>query len=104
MENVLNLKPSAGYYTITPIDADKSSDDIVLVSDPEKKQGDPYVKGKIVSVGEPYKTEGGKEVAPEYNVGDMVWYSYSGFEEITDKGKKVRVIRFNAVVAKDESK
>ncbi len=97
----LNIQPAAGFYTITPIDSNKSSDTIVYAFDPDKTQGDPFVKGKIVAVGTELITEEGGVIAPEFNIGDIVWYSYSGFEEITENGKKIRLIRFKAVVGKE---
>lgn len=100
MDNLLDITPSAGYYTIAQLPTESSSQNIIVSTNPDANQS--YKKGKIVAVGDREKTAQGGTIEPQYQVGDVVWYSLSSikFEEITEDGKSIQLIRFSSVVAK----
>lgn len=99
MENLLDLAPSAGYYTIQQLDTEQSSSNIIVATNPEQNQS--YKKGKIIGVGGSETTDSGAIIKPEYSIDDIVWYGLSSikFEEITENGKSIQLIRFKSVVA-----
>lgn len=94
-KELLNLTPARGYYTVRPIKTSESSSKILQANTDEKA----YSKGVIVGVGAT-TVEEGMEFKPEFKIGDTVWYSFSGFEEISEDGKSIRLIRFRAICAK----
>ncbi len=87
-----NLVPVAGYATISP---EKEKEDSAIII--RKEKDDAYIKGKVIKVGGSYYQDGIEFKAP-CKPGDVVLYSYSGFEDTMVGGKTVRIIRFSAIV------
>ena len=90
------IKPAQGYYLINPLPSPKSSGIIVHTPDQEP----PYMRGEVLDIGSAI-VEDGKWLNAEYKIGDIVWYSYSGFEDITIASDTLRLIRFRAIVGRE---
>lgn len=95
------ITPAQGYYLITPIDTTKTVyKSVAIASDynPTKP-----VKGTIVEVGDPVKTDAGELISAQYKKGNDVWYITQGpSDDIVEDGETLHIIPFRRVVAKSE--
>ena len=91
----VKIKPLAGFALIEPQEAEEvTASGIVL---PDTAQEKP-AQGKILSVGAPIWDDG-KEVKPEFKVGDNVLYKKWGGDEIKIGGKEYKLVKFEDVMA-----
>ena len=91
----LKIKPLAGYSLIEPQEAEEvTASGIVL---PDTAQEKP-AQGKVLAVGAPAVVDG-KEVRPEFKVGDSVLYKKWGGDEIKLEGKEYKLVKFDDVMA-----
>ena len=91
----IKIKPLAGYALIEPQEAEEvTASGIVL---PDTAQEKP-AQGKILAVGGPVLIEG-KEVKPEFKVGDLVLYKKWGGDEIKLHGEEYKIVKFEDVMA-----
>ena len=95
MSKLIDYKPAQGYYLITPLEEDKSKEDIILIEDAER----PFTKGVIIRVGDPYISEYATVIEPQFEKGSIVIYSASKFEQITAGGEMAHIVRSGAIVA-----
>lgn len=88
------LNPAPGYATIEPLTIDKSNEAISIA----KTTIDSYHKGRVVKVGFNLINEHGIVIEPHFAEGDIVLYSFSGYEQIQQEGEILRIIKFNQVI------
>lgn len=89
------IKPLAGHALIEPQEAEEvTASGIVL---PDTAQEKP-AQGKVLAVGGPALVEG-KEIKPEFKVGDLVLYKKWGGDEIKIEGKEFKLVKFEDVMA-----
>jgi len=88
------LHPVAGYITITPQEETKIEGVIY-----NKEKEDAYVRGKVLKVGDGFLHDSGNFLGSPCKEGDIVLYSFSGFENVTQEGETIQVVRFSAIVA-----
>ncbi len=93
--NKMKIKPLAGYALIEPQEAEEvTASGIVL---PDTAQEKP-AQGKVLAVGAP-GMDHGKEIKPEFKVGDSVLYKKWGGDEIKTSGKELKLVKFEDVMA-----
>lgn len=91
----LNLKPTAGYLLIEPLEAEtKTSGGIYL---PETASEKPQ-KGKVIAVGATAIIEGQKVTAPA-KLSDIVIYKKWGGNEVKIEGKEYLFVKFEDILA-----
>ena len=92
----LNLKPTAGYLLITPLEKEGRTASGIYLPD---SAGEKPQKGKIVAVGSAEITEKGiKRISP-VKVGDIVVYKKWGGSEVKIEGKEYLFVKFEDVLA-----
>ncbi|OGY22481.1 MAG: hypothetical protein A2126_02025 [Candidatus Woykebacteria bacterium GWB1_45_5] len=91
----VKIKPLSGYALVEPQEAEEvTTSGIVL---PDTAQEKP-AQGKVLAVGGPAIVEG-KEVKPEFKVGDLVLYKKWGGDEIKIEGNEYKIVKFEDVMA-----
>lgn len=95
MTTKLNLKPTAGYILIEPLEAEtKTSSGIYLPdSSSEKPQ-----KGKIIAIGGPALQDGQKIESPA-KIDEVVFYKKWGGNEMKINGKEYLFVKFEDILA-----
>ena len=92
----LNLKPTAGYLLIAPLEKEGRTASGIYLPD---SAGEKPQKGKIVAVGSAEITEKGiKRISP-VKVGDIVVYKKWGGSEVKIEGKEYLFVKFEDVLA-----
>jgi chaperonin GroES len=92
----LNLKPTAGYLLIEPLEKEvKTASGIYL---PETA-GEKPQKGKVLAVGTPEITEKGAKRASPCRVGDIVIYKKWGGNEVKIGNIEYLFVKFEDVLA-----
>ena len=89
------IKPLAGYALIEPQEAEEVTASGIVLPDTAKERP---AQGKVLAVGKPALVEG-KEVKPEFKVGDRVLYKKWGGDEIKIEGKEYKLVKFEDVMA-----
>ncbi|MEX0617257.1 MAG: co-chaperone GroES [Candidatus Woykebacteria bacterium] len=91
----VNIKPLSGYALIEPREAEEvTASGIVL---PDTAQEKP-AQGKVLAVGAS-TYDHGREIKPEFKVGDLVLYKKWGGDEIKTEGKEFKLVKFEDVMA-----
>jgi chaperonin GroES len=95
----LNLKPTAGYLLIEPLEAETKTAGGIYLPDTasEKPQ-----KGKILAVGAPEITEKGVKRPSPVKVKDVVIYKKWGGNEVKIDGKEYLFVKFEDIMAIEE--
>ncbi len=94
--NKLNIKPLAGYVLIEPQEAEtRTASGIIL---PESAQEKPAM-GTVLSCGDEMVLEGGKTMKCPVNAGDKVYYKKWGGDEIKVKGRELKLVKFDDLMA-----
>jgi co-chaperonin GroES (HSP10) len=93
------LLPAQGYYLIEPLELPQSKGTILQA----RNQDQAYKRGKILDVGLS-TPEDGVMLDPEVQAGAVVWYAYSGFEDVQIEKDNYHVVRFRALVAIEHEK
>lgn len=94
----LNLKPTAGYLLIEPLEKEvKTASGIYL---PENA-GEKPQKGKVIAVGGAIYQDGREVTAPAKS-GDVVLYKKWGGNEVKIEGKEYLFVKFEDVLAIEE--
>lgn len=92
----LNLKPTAGYLLIEPVEAEtKTASGIYLPDTVSEKP----TKGKVLAVGADEITDSGSKRTAPAKVGDIVIYKKWGGNEIKMAGKEYLFAKFEDVLA-----
>lgn len=92
----LNLKPTAGYLLIEPLEAEtKTAAGIYLPDNASEKPQ----KGKILAVGAVETTDSGTKRFAPCKVGDTVVYKKWGGNEVKVDGKEYLFVKFEDILA-----
>lgn len=91
----LNLKPTAGYLLIEPLDKETKTASGIYLPD---NAGEKPQKGKILAAGGSLLSDGQKIVSPA-KVGDTVLYKKWGGNEVKIEGKEYLFVKFEDVLA-----
>ncbi len=91
------LRPMAGYALIEPVELDKKTASGIVLPDTHDEKSQ---KGKVIAVGGPAWRDG-KEVKPEFRVGDLVIYKKWGGDEVKFgiSGDEYIFVKFEDVMA-----
>lgn len=92
----LNLKPTAGYLVIEPLEAQKRTDSGIYL--PESAEEKPQ-KGRVIAVGPDETTEQGIKKPSPASVGDVVIYKKWGGNEVKIEGKEYLFSKFEDILA-----
>lgn len=92
------LKPTAGYALIEPIELEKRTATGIVLPDTHDEKSQ---RGKVIAIGAPQITDSGKEIKPEFKVGDTVIYKKWGGDEVKlgISGKEYLFVKFEDVLA-----
>jgi chaperonin GroES len=92
----LNLKPSAGYLLIEPVEKEtKTASGIYLPDSAEEKPQ----KGKVLAVGADEITDSGAKKASPAKIGDVVIYKKWGGNEVKVGGREYLFAKFEDILA-----
>jgi len=92
----LNLKPTAGYLVIEPLEAQTRTDSGIYL--PESVEEKPQ-KGRVIAVGSDETTEQGIKKPSPASVGDVVIYKKWGGNEVKIEGKEYLFSKFEDILA-----
>lgn len=95
MKNKINLKPTAGYLLLEPLEAETKTSSGIYLPD---SVGEKPQKAKVLAIGEEEITEHGKRKSP-CKVGDVVIYKKWGGSEVRISGKDYLFAKFEDVLA-----
>ncbi|MDP3994830.1 MAG: co-chaperone GroES [bacterium] len=99
LKTKLNLKPTAGYILIEPLEKEvKTSSGIYL---PDTASEKPQ-KGKVLAVGADDVTDSGKMRKPPVKVGDIVIYKKWGGNEVKIGNVEYLFVKFEDVLAVEQ--
>ncbi len=92
----LNLKPTAGYLVIEPLEAQSKTDSGIYL--PESAEEKPQ-KGTVIAVGGDEVTEKGTKRPSPAKVGDVVIYKKWGGNEVKIGGVEYLFAKFEDILA-----
>ncbi|MCH7640595.1 co-chaperone GroES [Patescibacteria group bacterium] len=92
----LNLKPTAGYLVIEPVEAQTKTDSGIYL--PESADEKPQ-KGRVLVVGPDEITEQGTKRSSPVKVGDVVIYKKWGGSEVKIDGVEYLFAKFEDILA-----
>ena len=92
----LNLKPTAGYLLIAPLEKEGRTASGIYLPD---SVGEKPQKGKILAVGPAEITEKGAKRPSPVKTGDVVVYKKWGGNEVKVEGKEYLFVKFEDVLA-----
>lgn len=91
----LNLKPTAGYILIEPLEAEtKTASGIYLPNTASEKPQ----KGKVIAVGSPILQDGQKTSSPT-KINEIIFYKKWGGNEVRIDNKDYLFVKFEDVLA-----
>lgn len=91
----INLKPTAGYLLIEPVDKEIKTASGIYLPD---NAGEKPQKGKVLAFGASIPQEGQKVESPA-KVNDIVFYKKWGGNEVKIDGKEYLFVKFEDVLA-----
>ncbi|HKB88147.1 MAG TPA: co-chaperone GroES [Patescibacteria group bacterium] len=94
----LNLKPTAGYLLIEPLEKETKTASGIYLPD---NAGEKPQKGKVLATGGALLSDGHKIEAPA-KVNDTVLYKKWGGNEVKIEGKEYLFVKFEDVLAVEE--
>ena len=96
--SALKLKPMAGYVLIEPESMEKKTATGIVLPDTHDEKSQ---RGKVVAIGSPQITDSGKEIKPEFKVGQTVIYKKWGGDEVKLglSGKELIFVKFEDILA-----
>lgn len=94
--NKLNLKPTAGYLVLEPMEARGKTDSGIYL--PESAEEKPQ-KGRVLAVGPDEVTDQGAKRSSPAKVGDVVIYKKWGGNEVKIEGKEYLFAKFEDILA-----
>jgi len=92
----LNLKPTAGYLLIEPLEKEGKTASGIYLPD---NAGEKPQKGKVLAVGGPEITERGVKRTSPVKAGQVVVYKKWGGNEVKIEGKEYLFVKFEDVMA-----
>jgi chaperonin GroES len=90
------VKPLRGYVLIEPESAETTTASGIVL--PETSQEKPAM-GKVLAVGEDLVLENGKTIKSPVDVGDKVFFTKWGGDEIKVDGKELKLVKFDSLMA-----
>jgi chaperonin GroES len=92
------FKPTAGYALVEPVELEKKTASGIVLPDTHDEKSQ---KGKVIALGAPKMTDSGKEIKPEFKVGNTVVYKKWGGDEVKMgvSGKEMIFVKFEDVLA-----
>jgi len=93
----LNLKPTAGYLIVEPVEATQKTESGIYL--PDTAEGDKPQKGTVLAVGADEVTESGVARKSPAKVGDTVVYKKWGGSEVKIDGKEYLFAKFEDILA-----
>ncbi|MGA2910437.1 MAG: co-chaperone GroES [Candidatus Microgenomates bacterium] len=94
----LNLKPTAGYLLIEPLEKEVKTASGIYLPD---NAGEKPQKGKVLASGSALYQDG-KEILSPAKVGEIVFYKKWGGNEVKIEGKEYLFVKFEDVLAVEE--
>lgn len=94
----LNLKPTAGYLLIEPLEKEVKTASGIYLPD---NIGEKPQKGKVIAVG-PKTYSDNHEVEAPAKVGEVVLYKKWGGNEVKFEGKEYIFVKFEDILATQE--
>lgn len=101
MTTKLNLKPTAGYLLLEPVEAETKTSSGIYLPD---SAGEKPQKAKVLAVGEAEITEHGAKKSSPVKAGDTVIYKKWGGSEVKIEGKEYLFAKFEDVLAVETAK
>lgn len=95
MTGKINLKPTAGYLLLEPLEAETKTSSGIYLPD---SAGEKPQKAKVLAIGADEITAHGKRSAP-CRAGDVVIYKKWGGSEVKIEGKEYLFAKFEDVLA-----
>ncbi len=92
----LNLKPTAGYLLIEPLEKEVKTASGIYLPD---SAGEKPQKGKVLAAGPAEITEKGVKKASPCKVGDVVIYKKWGGNEVKIDNKEYLFVKFEDILA-----
>ena len=92
----LNLKPTAGYLLIEPLEKEVKTASGIYLPD---SAGEKPQKGKVLGVGKAELTDSGKVRISPVKKGDVVIYKKWGGNEVKINGTEYLFVKFEDVLA-----
>lgn len=92
----INLKPTAGYALIEPLEAERKTPSGIVLPDTHEEKPQ---KGKVVSLGGPQVLENGTTLKAEFKVGDVVVYSKWAGKEYKIGNIEYLFVKFEDILA-----
>jgi chaperonin GroES len=91
------LKPTAGYALIQPTKIDKTTPSGIVLPDSHDEKSQ---KGKVIAIGGATYQDG-REITPEFKVGDIIVYKKWGGDEVKFglSGEEFIFVKFEDVLA-----
>jgi len=98
MTTKLNIKPTAGYALIEPVEAEKKTAAGIVLPDSHDEKSQ---KGKVIAMGKSPLTDSDQKIIPEFKVGDTVIYKKWGGDEfkLGLSGKEYIFTKFEDILA-----
>lgn len=92
----INLKPTAGYLLVEPLDKETKTASGIYLPD---SAGEKPSKGKVIAVGGNSVTDSGKTIKSPVKLGDIVIYKKWGGNEVKIDGKEYIFVEFKDILA-----
>jgi chaperonin GroES len=99
MNAKLNLKPTAGYLIIKPLEASQKTASGIYLPDTSSEKPQ---KGEVLAVGPEITTENGVKNSSPCKKGDIVIYKKWGGNEVKIEGIEYLFVKFEDILAVEE--
>lgn len=96
LKTKLNLKPTAGYLLIEPLEAETKTSSGIYLPD---SAGEKPQKGKVLAVGADEVTDSGAKKTSPVKVGDVVIYKKWGGNEVKIGNIEYLFVKFEDILA-----
>jgi len=93
---MLNLKPTAGYLLIEPLEKEAKTVSGIYLPD---SAGEKPQKGKVLAVGAEEITDSGAKKQSPAKVNEIIFYKKWGGNEIKVEGREYLFVKFEDVLA-----
>ncbi|MBM3208728.1 co-chaperone GroES [Candidatus Shapirobacteria bacterium] len=95
----MNLKPTAGYILVEPLEAEKKTPSGIVL--PESHEEKPQ-KGRVLAVGPAETTDSGTKRESPCDENQVIFYKKWGGNEVEIEGKEYLFIKFEDILAIEE--
>lgn len=94
----LNIKPTAGYALIKPLEVEKKTAAGIVLPDTHDEKSQ---KGKVIAIGKSPLTDSGQKIIPEFKVNDTVVFKKWGGDEfkLGLSGIEYTFVKFEDILA-----